>query len=103
MSKHTPGPWMARPTNNNQLTIKGPDGILICSITRNAVQANRADNARLIAASPEMFSAIGDLRSLFTTKFDAIQFGGSESAMKKCADIFKSLEMAYRKAEGRKE
>jgi hypothetical protein len=57
MSQHTPGPWQARPTNNNCIAISSKDG-LICTITRNALQKQRAENAYLLAAGPDLLAAL---------------------------------------------
>jgi hypothetical protein len=52
MSKHTPGPWRA-----DQRCIEGPDGnIALLNLARG--QGVTRANARLIAAAPDLLSAL---------------------------------------------
>lgn len=63
MSKHTKGPWTARNTASNQVCVyAGPDK-LICTLTRNAVRSERAENAYLISSAPELLSVLKNLTS----------------------------------------
>lgn len=60
MSKHTPGPWVARPINTAQMNIRN-DQDTIATVYRHIGSPTLMDrafegdaNARLIAAAPEM-------------------------------------------------
>lgn len=68
MSKHTPGPWFHHGPSGSEHTAGGfikssPErnsGPLICSIYGTDGQPNQA-NALLIAAAPDLLSALEDL------------------------------------------
>lgn len=49
---HTPGPWIAEGNEMNATVwVRGPDGKRVCSVKRCETDF---DNARLIAASPDL-------------------------------------------------
>lgn len=77
--KHTPGPWAVNnspldPSRESQ-RIDGPDGLPIASTLQlhmhrdDHIQAyyEARDNARLVAASPEMFDSLKELAFLVET------------------------------------
>ena len=53
MSKHTEGPWTAKPFDRTWVVCFGGDEYLI-----GGVHLNREANARLIAAAPELLEAL---------------------------------------------
>lgn len=60
MSKHTPGPWIARPASvdtgmEGYVFVYCPKDYLICGPVNN--RPDGLDNARLIAAAPELLEA----------------------------------------------
>ena len=72
-TKHTPGPWMF------DATLKG-DGSFGGSyiVSNNAkrtwplAEVYREDNARLIAAAPELLDALKDARNAYQQMFDVM-------------------------------
>ncbi|WP_077961682.1 hypothetical protein [Ensifer adhaerens] len=69
MSKHTPGPWMARyddRRDNYQIFGEGKDGMRPwLAITKcESVPAQHEANARLIAAAPDLLAALNGVMHL---------------------------------------
>ncbi len=67
---HTPGPWKV---DNKDFDRYGPTvwveaekGPFICELVRNG-QFNEGDNARLIAAAPDLLQALEQVRDLLDT------------------------------------
>ena len=65
MSKHTPGPWVAKKIQSGglsywQISERQYNGFEICS-TANAEVAPDEANARLIAAAPELLKGLKDV------------------------------------------
>jgi hypothetical protein len=62
MSKHTAGPWrVTRSSVGPVLVAHAEDTVSsICSFRGEGINANREANALLIAAAPELFSALSD-------------------------------------------
>jgi len=58
-------------------------------------------NLVLMAASPDLLEAVNEFRDLFTSKVDPIQIGGSHAALERAHGVFRKMEMAWRKAEGK--
>ncbi len=54
MSDHTPGPWHTTGTQHEE--VRNGDGFLVCKA--------RTDDARLIAAAPDLLEALEDLLPL---------------------------------------
>lgn len=57
-AKHTPGPWRAMPDGAIQRDAPMPMGGAVVAYTRHAAIATQAANARLIAAAPDMLTAL---------------------------------------------
>lgn len=62
---HTPGPWVVRSIDGSLGTIETADGTLqvaqaqeLSATDRNAGSLERVDNARLIAAAPDLLEAL---------------------------------------------
>lgn len=54
--QHTPGPWIAEGSEMNATVwVRGPDGKRVCSVKRCETDF---DNARLIAAAPDLYLAL---------------------------------------------
>lgn len=54
--QHTPGPWIAEGSEMNATVwVRGPDGKRVCSVKRCETDF---DNARLIAAAPDLLAAL---------------------------------------------
>jgi hypothetical protein len=96
MSKHTPGPWKVeterfRPRDIDYFVVpSNPDsGIAICEIYRKPYKAN----ARLIAAAPELLSA---LKLAEEAILDAERIAGFGQPM-----VLSHIRDAIAKAEGK--
>lgn len=63
MSKHTPGPWFASTTPSGKGKVVDANGFSICNTTAGPYEQQRED-ARLIAAAPELLAAC---KALFET------------------------------------
>ena len=63
MNKHTPGPWVTTPEPNGKEwgVDAGPWGICICADAPGKGTAE--DNARLIAAAPDLLDALKQIKS----------------------------------------
>ena len=87
MSKHTPGPWKVR----NQYWIVGPDGGSICKTeyADGIAVKSREENARLIAAAPDLLEAL----RVLTQEADSFSVDGVYFH-EKCFG-HKGLDMAY--------
>jgi hypothetical protein len=57
-TKHTPGPWIAGTYDNSEFRITGPRGTLPEIAIIPADRLERVENARLIAAAPELLAAL---------------------------------------------
>jgi len=58
-TKHTPGPWMFRPSRQPQITSESdPAGRTIAIVYDQVPDAERKANASLIAAAPELLEAL---------------------------------------------
>lgn len=61
MSAHTPGPWMVemRPDTAGvgRPVVASANGDLICAVSRRDGRAESGDNARLLAAAPDLLAA----------------------------------------------
>ena len=100
MSKHTPGPWVARPYakgiegNDLMPSIFGPDGRSIASCGNAKMRSfeTRDANARLIAAAPEMYAALKKIvgKGMHVT----------HDCARKCVCGFLDAKAAIAKAEG---
>ena len=78
MSKHTPGPWRARNCQTAVLvdTICNGDAMLIALVADNDSQGDtdterKMNNARLIAAAPQMLEALEKIVGIGRQKGDA--------------------------------
>jgi hypothetical protein len=98
MSKHTPGPWVARHDGNGgNFWLKAPNGKYIisgcgCCDSPYLPSDNPDADARLIAAAPELLEALEKMRSVFLD-MDGTH-GWAEQAATEAADA------AIRKAKG---
>ena len=65
-TKHTSGPWFPRGGNSRDpipIETNGPSPTVICRVERiGGIGGNGADNARLIAAAPELLEALDALK-----------------------------------------
>ena len=61
---HTPGPWKVKVDQYNAHAIKGPDGKSVASVIQRRPEVS--DNARLIAAAPDMLEVLKALILLST-------------------------------------
>ena len=70
MSRHTPGPWVIRDANDRRASYDGhfdvvSDGLTVCTCWLAADKSETGEeNARLIAAAPELAEALTDLTEL---------------------------------------
>lgn len=55
--KFTPGPWLITNTDDSKAALLRSNGELICKVDLDYNQ-NGEDNAKLIAAAPEMYAAL---------------------------------------------
>jgi hypothetical protein len=98
MSNHTPGPWAVGQTVNNFVQIVAPEyrtltdaDHVVCEL-REWRQPRCDDNAKLIAAAPELLAA---LKALLDAQ--VCRDGGKDCAV--CEDAYAAIA----KAEGRGE
>jgi hypothetical protein len=102
---HTPGPWTANAWGDGDYEINAAD-TTVCNVPGfddDTVDTPRAeDNARLIAAAPELLAVCqamaGDLQALL----DGDDFSGMSDA-EMFGVMLRSLNAARAKAEGRSE
>ncbi len=71
MSKHTPGPWRLEGPDNFSYHLTDQNGEHIAHLNKSRYVDNRQDleagaNARLIAAAPEMYDTLKNIRSYIT-------------------------------------
>ena len=62
MSKHTPGPWVAIARTNAYISIEAPEqpGYVAKAVATVSMN-NHEDNARLIAAAPDLLAVLQEL------------------------------------------
>lgn len=102
MSKHTPGPWTVGPVERTKwsvfATTDGGDSVkVICCTAGNAREREdpqRAADAHLIAAAPDLLEALRDLYALY----DRGVLKGPDAL---CAQVVHAAIVAIAKAEGR--
>jgi hypothetical protein len=100
VSKHTPGPWAAKPPRiGAAITVYGADGefpvATTCSNTSPAtMQAHRdgtvAANARLIAAAPELLSV---LKVAFARQYNPFEPDNQSALYHKMAGVIAKAEI----------
>lgn len=74
-AKHTPGPWIVGPRG---AAVYGPDNMRLASLDANAkTLGQRTDNARLIAAAPDLLAALKALLedSMYVSDADSCECG----------------------------
>ena len=61
-AKHTPGPWLAKPTGPwdgwDGWSVEDASGSVVCDAHGSQLSGTREANARLIAGAPEMLEAL---------------------------------------------
>lgn len=78
ISAHTPGPWEAVGTGVYAETPNGCREIVFSQHnTRNGTEAERRANARLIAAAPDLFAALWEIKVSDLTSADAYDIARS--------------------------
>lgn len=92
-TKHAPGPWaIERPYAEPGVYVGAADTSLVCRICMDGAEANDPEglaNARLIAAAPDMYTALAEM-----IRFASQATPEQRSAVAMACD-------ALRKAEGR--
>ena len=83
MTKHTPGPWNQKWSENTgwhiySTTVAGERG-LICELEDDFDEATRESNARLIAAAPDLLAALIELQQW--AEYNGIPEGTGEIAL----------------------
>lgn len=107
MSKHTAGPWKFAGYNvHDDAKVEAPDETVVAFIpASNAYGQTQAEDARLIAAAPELLQSAKLTRELLWTllplfeKIDGLSTGLEYGPG--MADIIRTLDAVIRKAEGR--
>lgn len=62
MIKFTLGPWKGKPTNDGKAIVFYSSSEEVCEVNTDDINENEGEaNARLIAASPEMYSILSDI------------------------------------------
>ncbi|MDY7559920.1 hypothetical protein QN366_05040 [Pseudomonas sp. CCC3.2] len=61
--KFTPGPWVAIHTPNGFVINPSTGGDSICRLSTLRMERNHEDNAKLIAAAPELLAALVELEA----------------------------------------
>lgn len=89
--KHTQGPWSARKAAHGPIDIVAEDGRDIVTLYGGGVDEDKADNARLIAAAPEILEALKTANE----KLRSLLFDGDEHPLVAASNA------AIAKAEGR--
>jgi len=88
MSKHTPGPWAYQEDSDAYTHIvRGPNNRFICQLNQST-SAEIEANARLIAAAPELLSAL-----------QVAELALRERGLRTCGE-YKQIEAALAKATG---
>lgn len=96
-SKHTPGPWMVQKNANWVGT--DPDGFFTVARCSGSTMSESVENARLIAAAPELLNSLKELESEIEVNYRACFSKG-----KMHADIESMIDrarLAIVKAEGK--
>lgn len=104
MSKHTPGPWWA-----SHCAIYGPGTpkgrqAIIAVVSTIQGMTNAPDNARLIAAAPDLLEACRSAFEALDDRYDVDEPLGEvlrESPFQGAGKIMRFLRQAIAKAEGR--
>jgi hypothetical protein len=99
MDKHTPGPWGCAYTSNHahDYRLTHPNGsVLPLNVEANDHSEQRA-NARLIAASPDMITALREAEAVLAEAHE--NCGGGEDTI--FAEPLERVRAAIIKAEGR--
>jgi len=89
MTKHTPGPWSV---GKYTITVDGPDGKILATITASTKDKELA-NARLIAAAPEMLD-------LLYAALPHVE-DGEEFNKPQCRNLSKNIKELINKIEGK--
>lgn len=61
---HTPGPWLN--TGKDGCIIKNGVDTIVCTVNGDCTQGSDKDNARLIAAAPELLEALKEMQAAYT-------------------------------------
>jgi hypothetical protein len=92
-TKHTPGPWTEDPEGLVAVSIEGGDGSVVCDVHGAANDARCEANARLIAAAPEMFEAMGEVQSLLYSADNAETLEMKAKCIRKAFGIVYDLRL----------
>jgi hypothetical protein len=98
MSKHTPGPWVAIPTLSGAISINRTARVPIAQVGGagwHLGQEMAEANARLIAAAPELLSALEEARLQIQYLHEKFSHTGSGNA------VLSRIEAAIAKATGK--
>ena len=66
MTKHTPGPWIVWPDNNNRLQVGQSTNYTVAQMMQTPIHGQEA-NARLIAAAPDLLEALQKIKQRLDT------------------------------------
>jgi len=99
MSAHTPGPWKVYGTRSR--TVWGEKAICTVHGTRNDIDEQRDANARLIAAAPDMLTALHEALEFAEDQEDVIDGPDGEPQANKAMRLAQMLREVIGKAEGK--
>jgi hypothetical protein len=93
MKKHTPGPWATLDRADDSRTHISNGAHIVCTLgtTRTDGSPNHSPNALLIAAAPDLLSALEEMMAVFQDH---------EQYDEESAEVIQSARAALRKAKG---
>ena len=93
MKKHTPGPWAILERAEDSRTHISNGAHIVCTLgtTRTDGSPNHSPNALLIAAAPDLLSALEEMMAVFQDH---------EQYDEESAEVIQSARAALRKAKG---
>ena len=99
MSKYTPGPWIDNYFDDTQICINSGYELVAVVYSYDEKKEEGNANARLIAASPDLLKALGELVHLHLCELEGL-VAGSPTPDEWITAVDKA-EVAINKAEGR--
>ena len=104
MSNHTPGPWRAMhagtANDEHARVIRSDGGAWIADVLKQGTEADRAANARLIAAAPDVLAALEDAEGWLNDSDVAYVISHDKGEQAAYCRMMVNIRAAIRKARG---
>ena len=99
--KYTPGPWKMRPNGDMSSAPRGGKATSVCSISWGmSASDDKAGNARLIQASPQMSEALDELMLLVASPTVSAAIMGNPKLLPKAKQIIDNARLVLEQAIG---